>query len=66
MDKISCPSCGREIKVQPHPERPWRVVGFCECHPEGAVIETNFVAPDVQRKPEKIAIWKSKPEGSNE
>lgn len=40
MDKIKCPSCGREIELQPHPERPWRVVGYCACS-HGAVVEMD-------------------------
>lgn len=46
MDKMKCPGCGRQIELKPHPDRPWRMVGWCECHPQGPVIETDFVAID--------------------
>lgn len=42
MDNVLCPSCGRKIEIKPHPDRPWRGVGWCECHPAGAVIEMDL------------------------
>lgn len=49
MPVVACPSCGREMELKPHPERPWRVVGFCECHPQGAVVEMDAPPPESPR-----------------
>ena len=41
MQTAKCPKCGHKIKLQPHPEKPERLLGFCECNPLGPVIEVN-------------------------
>jgi hypothetical protein len=47
METTKCPRCGRKIKLQPHPEKPGRLIGNCECNPLGPVIETN-AAPKIK------------------
>lgn len=50
MDKeTTCPLCGKKIEMAPKPGEPNRLVGYCKCHPVGAVLETD-AAPEKPHK----------------
>lgn len=36
-----CPLCGTVNKFVPNPDKPGRIVMFCQCNPTGAVVETD-------------------------
>jgi len=41
----NCPRCGRVIELEPHPDKPGRMVGRCVCNPAGPVVEVD-AGPD--------------------
>lgn len=44
---VICPGCSGSLKMVPHPTRSGRLVGYCECNQDRAVLEVS--APSVER-----------------
>lgn len=43
---MKCPLCERENLLVQHPDKPGRLVMYCSCHPQGAVLETDALKPE--------------------
>lgn len=51
-----CPTCGRPLKFEPHPDKPGMLRAFCECNPIGPVVEKP--APEKPAPAEKEGVSK--------
>lgn len=53
---VSCPVCGKQLPLNPHPEKPGRLLAVCDCISRGrgsrGVLETD--KPPAQPKKDEV------------